>query len=326
MDFECRETLAGVSALSSLVYGQAGKSFPPQVLASLRRHALQGIWHGAGNLSCAEVAFTLFLKGHRVDPVQALDFSCLVTLRRILSGNSTCRNLAEQIWAATSEISWRHLEVCGPITRALTVFKSLGWHWNSFDSVCTHNHVQLQLFHIDKKSHGWPDLTSFRHAVRDGLRNREWKNASRRRRDMAEISNGIERDIMTALHSDKANLTEYQRACLRAIVCGGVNTSGRHSLHTSRGRTAGVCPHCGSDDGESVYHRWWSCKAWQHFRTPVLANLPAGPAEMPTCLAECGILPCALWQSVFQMGWPCHTNPTNDDEYFVCLLCANQTE
>lgn len=55
LDFECRETLAGVSALSPLVYGQAGKSFPPQVLASLRRHALQGIWHGAGNVSCAEV-------------------------------------------------------------------------------------------------------------------------------------------------------------------------------------------------------------------------------------------------------------------------------
>ena len=151
LDFECRETIAGVSALSPLVYGQAGKTFPLQVLASLRRSALQGIWHGAGNLSCAEVAFTLFLKGHRVDPVQALDFSCLVTLRRILSGHATCRQLAVQVWNAAADVNRRGSGVCGPVTLALAIVHSLGWRWNRFDSVCAHNRVQLQLFSYQQK-------------------------------------------------------------------------------------------------------------------------------------------------------------------------------
>ena len=147
-------------------------------------------------------------------------------------------------------------------------------------------------FHINKKSHDWPDLTSFQHDVREGLRLREWKAAAKRRRDMAEISGGIQREVTTALHSEKDQLTEYQRACVRAIVCCGVHTAGRHTLHVTRGHDTGVCPHCGSEDGESVFHRWWVCPAWQSLRSSTLSLLPADPSEMPTCLAECGILPC----------------------------------
>lgn len=85
LDFESRETVAGVSCLPLLISGQTGETLPAPVLQSLRRAALQGIWHGSGRLSCAEVALALFLKGHRVDPVQASDFACIKMLRRSLS-------------------------------------------------------------------------------------------------------------------------------------------------------------------------------------------------------------------------------------------------
>ena len=85
LDFEDKETLAGTGVLPALLYGQAGKPIPEQVGNSLRRKALQGMWHGAGSLSCAEVAFTLLLKGHRVDPIQAADFNCFAVMRRVIS-------------------------------------------------------------------------------------------------------------------------------------------------------------------------------------------------------------------------------------------------
>ena len=94
-DFEDKEELAGASALPALLYGQAGKPMPPQVLSSLRRSAVQGIWKGAGNLSCVEIAFTLLLKGHRVDPVQAADFNCFTVLRRAVSKGGRAAEVAE---------------------------------------------------------------------------------------------------------------------------------------------------------------------------------------------------------------------------------------
>eukprot|EP00435_Cladocopium_sp_Y103_P026624 s395_g6.t1 len=235
LDFDCRETIAGISALSPLVYGQAGKTFPPQVLASLRRHAFKGIWHGAGLLSCAEVAFTLFLKGHRVDPVQATDFSCLQTLRRVVSNNTECRALANEVWSKACTATRRSLNVCGPVTRAVSLFRSIGWQWHCFDNVVTHTHLCLPLFLVERDVMVSSDESPFQHELREGLRLREWKDAAKRRRDMTEISVGIQREITTALHSDKDNLTEYQRACLRAVICGGVNTSGRQSLHSTKG-------------------------------------------------------------------------------------------
>lgn len=94
----------------------------------------------------------------------------------------------------------------------------------SFDKVISRNHVEFSLFHVGQKPALWPDVYSFERELRDGLRRREWKLAAARRRDMSEIAGGINRGVTSALHVDKNRLTEYQRARLRAIVCGGVHT------------------------------------------------------------------------------------------------------
>ena len=95
-----------------------------------------------------------------------------------------------------------------------------------------------------------------------------------------------------SLHSKKNQLTEYQRACLRAILSGAVNALERRERHKTRGASVGQCPFCGCEEGEgeAVLHRWWSCPQWQHLRENLIAKLPDAPASMPTCFAECGLL------------------------------------
>ena len=129
------------------------------------------------------------------------------------------------------------------------------------------------------------------HELRDALRRREWRLAASRRRDTSGIENGLDRETCMILHHKKSQLTEYQRACLRAILCGAVNASERRERRKSRGANVGSCPFCGCAEGETVLHRWWLCPQWQYLRENLLRKLPGTPASMPTCLAECGLLP-----------------------------------
>ena len=158
LDFESKETLAGVSALPPLLYGQAGKTLPSKMMHSLRRAALQGIWHGAGNFSCAEIAFTLFLKpkGHRVDPVQAVDWSSIQALRRVVSKNPASQALAHAVWDLVHRQNPRLLKVVGPVTRALSIFQSCSWDWASFDKVTSHDNKNFKLFYANHPSSKWP--------------------------------------------------------------------------------------------------------------------------------------------------------------------------
>eukprot|EP00435_Cladocopium_sp_Y103_P058315 s395_g20.t1 len=319
LDFEGKETLAGISALSSLLYGQAGKSLPPDVLSSLRRQALLGIWTGAGRLSCAEIAFTIFLKGHKVDPMQAVDCSNILTLQRVLAKNSSARALAEDIWSRTRRISQNNLQVYGPITRARKIFNSCRWKWPSLERITSHSHDALTLFLLDAgPTRAWPDQNKFEHTLRDGLRHGEWRNAHARRRDMSGIQNGIDRETTAALHSKKDDLTEYKRACLRAIVCGGVHTAARDKLHQTKGEETGVCPFCQCDSGDSVFHRWSSNNQIHHkdthrmmtlrtillFSLVMVLGLPEGMLlSAKTTAAGCAPLASVRPPHIFVLGW-----------------------
>ena len=59
------------------------------------------MWHGACSLSCADVAFTLLLKGHRVDPIQAADFNVFAVVRRVISKDGEAATTAEEAWRIT---------------------------------------------------------------------------------------------------------------------------------------------------------------------------------------------------------------------------------
>ena len=75
---------------------------------------------GIGHLSCSEIAFTVLLKGHRVDPIQAVDWSSIQALRRVVSKNPASQALAIAVWDAVRLQGPRQLNVVGPVTRALS--------------------------------------------------------------------------------------------------------------------------------------------------------------------------------------------------------------
>ena len=292
LDFESKADLAGTGALSPLMYGQAGRSLPKDVLNSLRRASLLGIWKGAGNLACAEVAFTLLLKGHRVDPVQVTDCSGFAALCRTLAKNPEAAEIAYSSWLQAHNLRRDEITVVGPVTRACELFASCRWRWTSFRQVRTHTNATFALPSPcqGRQAVPIPNL-KLQHELREALRRREWREAARRRNDMRGIENGIDRAVSTGLHERREELREYQRACLRAILTGAVYSAERHTRHKTRRAEVGTCPYCGCDAGETVFHRWWVCPQWQHLRAELLQALPGAPIDMPTCLAICGLLP-----------------------------------
>eukprot|EP00435_Cladocopium_sp_Y103_P061972 s935_g23.t1 len=174
------------------------------------------------------------------------------------------------------------------IAQARKIFNSSRWKWPSLERITSHNPDALTLFLFDAgPTRVWPDQNKFEDTLREGLRHREWRNAHARRRDMSGIQNGIDRETTAALHSKKDDLTEYKRACLRAIVCGGVHTAVRHKLHQTKGEETGVCPFCQCDSGESVFHRWWVCPHWAEFRRTTLQKLEDIQRMLDILVAYC---------------------------------------
>ena len=82
-----KDILCGMRAVSTITYGSE-QGFPP--VADIRKcrtaisRAIRGDNH---RLRSLEILFTVVLKGHRSDPLQALAYDAFLTLRRILQKN-----------------------------------------------------------------------------------------------------------------------------------------------------------------------------------------------------------------------------------------------
>ena len=131
--FEAKAELAEVAVMAGWLYGDIGRPPPPKVRQAVRAQVLRAIWPGAGTDRCVEIAFTLLLKGHRLDPAQAADYSCIMQLRRVVNRCPTAKELVQSTWRATKDDP----KVAGTVSRVRAIVDSVGWRWDEFDCFST---------------------------------------------------------------------------------------------------------------------------------------------------------------------------------------------
>ena len=126
------------------------------------------------------------------------------------------------------------------------------------------------------------EQAAFGHAVRDGLRRREWRCAGTRRADMGGIQLGVDRGKTVALMERSLGygwlvddtgaplkfLSAYEVGVLRNILAGNVycfaERASRMSSAGKDGLISPCCPHCalnGRNIPETRYHVFWECDA-----------------------------------------------------------------
>merc|ERR1712138_30186 len=93
LPIQAKDTLSGMCATACILHG-AEQGFPSQSELTKCRSALAraapGDFH---KMRSVEILFTVILKGHRSDPIQALPYETLCAARRLLSKREQVREL-----------------------------------------------------------------------------------------------------------------------------------------------------------------------------------------------------------------------------------------
>ncbi len=141
---ETRGLVMGASVVASFSYGQSISGRPKRsILVSARHRALPGtVFNTCWRLRCPELGTTLFIKGHLVDPCQALDYSCLRQARRIMTKDSQLRCRAKRVH---DKVKQGGVRVRGPVSQLFEVAESLGWSWDDFEKFKRTNESDLPL-------------------------------------------------------------------------------------------------------------------------------------------------------------------------------------
>ena len=140
--------------------------------------------------------------------------------------------LLRSVWELAQHRSWSRL---GPIARVGLVLKRLGWEWVAVDVVKTDEREILDLKSLP--------IGAFQHAVRNGLRRLQWRQASAKRQDMQGIEKGVDRQATGKFLKDKKQ-TDLRTGILRSVLAGAVWTQSR--LFKARLVDSPQCPYCGT--------------------------------------------------------------------------------
>jgi ribonuclease HI len=130
--------------------------------------------------------------------------------------------------------------------------------------------------------------SEWKHIIREALRNRAWRWAAKRRRDMCGIENGIDREASTSLLAD-SKLDVRSKGWLRTIMSGGVWTQERAAR--AKLSESAICPYCSAGEVEDHDHLWWHCSAWERIRSCHPNATNSFSLSWPACLRICGLMP-----------------------------------
>lgn len=116
--------------------------------------------------SSIEILMTVFAQGHRVDPVQALEYRCVLSLARLARlDDMSCEDF-NAVWEACRQAGGP-VGAQGPVSRLWRSFVSLHWHWNS----------PFEITLPSETTYSFPIQTAvkgaFAHELREALRQRE---------------------------------------------------------------------------------------------------------------------------------------------------------
>jgi len=270
--------------LTSLVspmafFGCSVMSASAAAMRSMRIDCLNALFNGRRGRRCAEIVFTLFTRGHRIDAWQALLYTRLVTWHRMVNSRPDLQEAFCAAWVLRDE---RHRIPAGPVQMIAADLVSLGWAWVEPMVVFDHEGCVVDIRQIHK--------LEWSHRIRDALRRCAWRTAAQRRRDMVGIEDGIDRGASLQL-LDATDLDVAAKGKLRTILSGGVWTQERASR--AYRHTSAVCPFCSTGEEEDHEHLWWRCPTWSHIRACHSAAMEHWSPAWPPCFKWCGIMPAA---------------------------------
>ncbi len=273
--------------VSSALFGGEVTRFNPKHLHDLRVRVAETLMP-RHRRRCNEILLTLFHQGHRVDPVQALPYRVLCSLRRQMSRWPEIRAEVGRLWALRcAEPNAGE----GPLRRVLETCSSVGWKWTAPEEVT--DDAGRTISFLDIECGAWE------HAIRDAIRLQQWRAGQERRaktgsNDLDGVQSGIDRAATLAMHNHRAT-TPIDKGFLRVIICNGCWTYKRLSEAHPTEFPTGHCRFCSDPTAtENIFHTYWLCPAWEALRIRhplrrVRAAIQAG--RLPNCITHCGIIP-----------------------------------
>lgn len=289
------------SGLISVLYLGLLTGISERLMILLRRRILNGIrGKTVINQTSVEVAFSLYLRGHRVDPKQLIVYNP-VTIFSSYTVDDELGNIERQ---AILEAYTNGCEKeCGPVALFLLALEKVGWSMPDWKTIAlpSGKTYPIPVLEVDE----------FKHDLRDAIRNAELSSLTTNRRrttqgrhlaarnDMRGIENGINFEANRKLYSESDPL---ERGALFHIGCGGVlsrDRAFRHQLSPSRDGARppqdGVCqyPTCKSDGTlHTTKHLFWCCPQYQELRCAEMISLQPHIDALPNCLTYCGLSAC----------------------------------
>ena len=258
------------------LYSICAAPVPQLLLENLSSACMAAVWGSTRKLRCKEVVMTLLVQGHRVDPLMAASYQCLVTLRRQLRKKPDLMPAVQRTWRLY-EAGTAHAP--GPVGFLQKVLTELDWNWNAPDSFSRPGQPPLP---ITGGTEGW-----WQHQVRDGLRFAYWKRAGQRREDMAGLDCpfGVDRLATLAVYNSKET-SPQDAGILRSILSGSLRFQER--LHIAGLADDATCPFCQLEP-ETVEHCFWVCPCWDHVRRQHAIPGHHVTDAWPACTRQCGL-------------------------------------
>ena len=272
-----RGQLLSSAVLPKALYGAAVAPPNKRDLKHLRACVGRALWGQGNKWRSNEILFTLLSQGHVVDPQQAWAYTCLCTLRRVLSRQPALVETWHRVVRHRLDID--NPRFAGPGKAFLSALKLLGASvQDPFTMVIAgagQTSTEVSLLS--------GDAPKFQHQLREGLRHEQWQRLVRRRPDFAGLEHGVDRKATGCLNGKLRGLEAYR---LRVIQAGGVATMQR--LHKQRRAESPLCPCCGLQP-ESTRHIFDECPHHEPLRLKVCSR--AQWDLLPDSLKLHGILP-----------------------------------
>eukprot|EP00973_Karenia_brevis_P064377 8944300-Karenia_brevis.AAC.1 len=246
-------------------------------LNRLRAAVVRALWGEGRSSRCKEIVLTLFVRGHKVDPTQAIDYNCLASMHKLVVRREPLRKLIADIWDMRQH---KPKGAYGPVKNVSAALSRLGWAWVQPFVFQTASGTHLDLLTLPAKQ--------LQHEIREAQRTILWRSVACRRQDMLGIEFGIDRiATLSLLQSGKTE--DYRKGVLRSIISGSIRT--QTTLHKAGLVGSPLCPFCHSSSPEDVEHLWWHCSAWDAIRRKYWNPFFAFSECWPACFKQCGVMP-----------------------------------
>eukprot|EP00662_Eupelagonemidae_sp_cell21_P057647 gene57647-biopygen47542 len=258
-------TIANILAaapMSAVLYGCEVTALPSVPIHNIRRAIGECLIPSFQRRRCIEVLLTVFVKGHLLDPLQAVPYRIFTQLRRQMSRSPELQPIIQDIWKARRDRP--DSTVDGPGRRLLDAAKAAGWKWSGPTSFTPAAAGAQPVDALALEAAEWG------HAAREALRSEQLCIGQRRRatfhNDMGGMEQGINFAATRALWAHRS-ITRYEARFVMQNVTGATLFARR--AHGMGLADSSHCVFCSTKEQpvvETPEHVNWVCPSWEPLR------------------------------------------------------------